>query len=153
MRRSSAASLLCTLSLGASAQPAMPTFMAGCWAGEHTDARRSSYEVWIAPRAEHMLGVSQTVLPNRTEFEFLRVERTDAQIDYVAQPSGRPPTRFRMTDSSDTHAEFSNPTHDFPQRIRYAREGDLLRADTSGGNPVRRAEFRFRKVNCESLTN
>jgi hypothetical protein len=152
MRRSSVASL-CALSLGASAQPAMPAFMAGCWAGEHKDARRSSYEVWIAPRADRMLGVSQTVLPNRTDFEFLRIERAGAQIDYVAQPSGRPPTRFRMTGASDTHAEFSNPDHDFPQHIRYAREGDLLRADTSGGTPIRRLEFRFRKVNCESLTN
>lgn len=127
--------------------------MAGCWAGEHTDSRRSSYEVWVAPKADRMLGISQTVLPNRTEFEFLRVERTGAQVEYVAQPSGRPPTRFRMHDSSATHAEFANPEHDFPQRIRYMREGDLLRAETSGGNPLRRIEFRFRKVNCESLTN
>ena len=99
-----------------------------------------------------MLGVSQTVRPDRTEFEFLRIERAAGQVEYVAQPSGRPPTRFRMSDASATHAEFSNPEHDFPQRIRYAREGDLLRAELSGGNPVRRIEFRFRKVGCESLT-
>ena len=153
MRKSSVALLLCALPLGAAAQPPMPTFMAGCWAGEHADARRSSYEIWAAPKAERMLGISQTVLPNRTEFEFLRIERTAAQVDYVAQPSGRPATRFRMTDSSATHAEFANPEHDFPQRIRYVRDGDALRAETSGGNPVRRIEFRWRKVNCESLTN
>jgi len=128
--------------------------MAGCWAGDHADARRSSYEVWIAPKAERMLGVSQTVRPDRTEFEFMRIERagTSGQIDYVAQPSGRPPTRFRMTDASPSHGEFVNADHDFPQRIRYAREGDLLRAELSGGNPVRRIEFRFRKVSCETLT-
>lgn len=152
MLRSSVALLLATGSLTAAAQSAMPVFMAGCWSGEHADSRRSSYEVWIAPKAERMLGVSQTVRPDRTEFEFLRVERAAGHVDYVAQPSGRPPTRFRMNDASATHAEFSNPEHDFPQRIRYMREGDLLRAEISGGNPVRRIEFRFRKVGCESLT-
>jgi hypothetical protein len=152
MLRSSVALLLAAGSLTAAAQSAMPVFIAGCWSGEHADTRRSSYEVWIAPKAERMLGVSQTVRPDRTEFEFLRIERAGGQVDYVAQPSGRPPTRFRMGDASATHAEFANPEHDFPQRIRYAREGDLLRAELSGGNPVRRIEFRFRKVGCESLT-
>ena len=152
MLRSSVAILIATASMTVAAQPAMPAFMAGCWSGEHTDTRRSSYEVWIAPKAERMLGVSQTVRPDRTEFEFLRIERAAGQVEYVAQPSGRPPTRFRLNDSSVTHAEFANPEHDFPQRIRYAREGDLLRAELSGGNPVRRIEFRFRKVGCETLT-
>ena len=150
--RSSVAIPIAMASLTAAAQPAMPAFMAGCWSGEHADTRRSSYEVWIAPKAERMLGVSQAVRPDRTEFEFLRIERTAGQVDYVAQPSGRPPTRFRLNDASATHAEFANAEHDFPQRIRYTREGDLLRAELSGGNPVRRIEFRFRKVGCETLT-
>lgn len=153
MLRSSVPLLLAAASLTAAAQAPMPTFIAGCWSGEHADSRRSSYEVWIAPKAERMLGVSQTVRPDRAEFEFLRIERGAGSVDYVAQPSGRPATRFRMTDASATHAEFANPEHDFPQRIRYTREGDLLRAEISGGNPVRRIEFRFRKVACESLTN
>ncbi|HVG03532.1 MAG TPA: DUF6265 family protein [Burkholderiaceae bacterium] len=152
MLRSSVALLIAMISLPAAGQPAMPVFMAGCWAGEHADSRRSSYELWVAPKAERMLGVSQTMRPDRTEFEFLRIERTAGQVDYVAQPSGRPPTRFRMSDASATHAEFVNPEHDFPQRIRYTRESDLLRAEISGGNPMRRIEFRFRKVGCESLT-
>ena len=153
MLRNSAALLLSAASLSAAAQPSLPTFMTGCWAGEHADSRRSSYEVWMAPKADRMLGVSQTVRPDRTEFEFLRVERTAGNVDYVAQPSGRPPTRFRLADASATHSEFANPEHDFPQRIRYTREGDLLRAEISGGNPARRIEFRFRKVACESLIN
>ncbi len=154
MLRSSVALLLGALSLTAAAQSSlMPTFMVGCWTGEHANSPRDSYEVWMGPKAARMLGISQTVLSGRTEFEFLRIERVETNVvEYVAQPSGRPPTRFRMTDASATHAEFSNPEHDFPQRIRYAREGDLLRAELSGGNPVRRVEFRFRKVGCESLT-
>src|SRR4030095_15089226 len=90
--RNSVAIPLVMASLTAAAQPAMPAFIAGCWSGEHADARRSSYEVWIAPKAERMLGVSQTVRPERTEFEFLRIERAAGQVDYVAQPSGGPPT-------------------------------------------------------------
>jgi Domain of unknown function (DUF6265) len=153
LKKNSLALLLGATSLAVSAQPSLPTFVVGCWLGEHADSRRSSYEVWMAPKADRMLAISHTVLPTRTEFEFLRIERTSGNVDYVAQPQGRPPTRFRMTDSSATHAEFANPEHDFPQRIRYTREGDLLRAEISGGNPVRRTEFRFRKAICESLNN
>lgn len=152
MLRNSCALGLAAASFTAAAQIPMPAFMAGCWSGAHADSGRSSYEIWVAPKAERMLGISQTVRPDRTEFEFLRIERAGGNVDYVAQPSGRPPTRFRLIDASATHAEFANPEHDFPQRIRYTRESDLLRADLSGGNPVRRIEFRFRKVGCESLT-
>ena len=152
MRRSSVALWLAAAPFAAAAQSPMPVFMSGCWSGEHADSRRSSYEIWTAPKAERMLGISQTVRPDRTEFEFLRIERAGGSVDYVAQPSGRPPTRFRMSDASVTHVEFANAEHDFPQRIRYTRESDLLRAELSGGNPVRRIEFRFRKVGCESLT-
>lgn len=155
MRRSSVALLFGAASLAAAAQsPSLPTFMAGCWAREHADSSHSSYEIWMAPKAARMLGMSQTVRSGRTEFEFLRVESVEkGVVDYVAQPSGRPPTRFRMTEASATHADFANSEHDFPQRIRYTREGDLLRAEISGGNPVHRIEFRFRKVACESLTH
>ncbi len=154
MLRSSVALLLGAASLAATAQSSLPTFMAGCWSGEHADSRHSSYEVWMAPKAARMLGVSQTVRSGRTEFEFLRIESIETGVvEYVAQPSGRPPTRFRLVDASATHAEFANLEHDFPQRIRYARGGDGLTAEISGGKPVRRIEFRFRKVACESLTH
>jgi hypothetical protein len=37
---------------------------------------------------------------------------------------------------------FENPSHDFPQRIEYRRDGNVLRAEASGiDKGVRRAEI------------
>jgi hypothetical protein len=148
--RNSVALCLGAASFAAAAQSPMPAFMAGCWSGEHADSRRSSYEVWVAPKAERMLGISQTVRPDRTEFEFLRVERAGGQVDYVAQPSGRPPTRFRMTDTSVTHAEFANPEHDFAANSLHTML--MCCVPSLGRQSSAPRRICFRKVVCETLT-
>ena len=37
----------------------------------------------------------------------------------------------RLVETGDSHAVFENDAHDFPQRIRYARDGDTLTATIS----------------------
>ena len=54
-------------------------------------------------------------------FEVLRLEATDDGVFYVAAPSGRPPTRFRLVESSEGFAAFENPEHDDPRRIAYTQ--------------------------------
>jgi len=44
-------------------------------------------------------------------------------------PNGGAPVEFAMVKQDDSSIEFANPTHDFPQRIRYWREGDTLHAE------------------------
>jgi hypothetical protein len=36
---------------------------------------------------------------------------------------------FPVVRQDETSIEFANPQHDYPQRIRYWREGDLLKAE------------------------
>jgi hypothetical protein len=78
--------------------------------------------------------MSRTVRKGKTTaFEFLRLEQSaDGGVDYVAQPGGRPPVRFRCTSLSDRKAVFENPQHDFPTKITYERDGDELIAAISG---------------------
>ena len=52
-------------------------------------------------------------------FEFLRIETAGPSLVYVAQPGGRPPTRFPLAETGARRAVFANPQHDFPQRILY----------------------------------
>lgn|GEM_PF-4994472 len=63
----------------------------------------------------------------------------------VAQPSGRPPTEFVLTELGKTRAVFENPRHDSPQRItcELSAEGRLTASIgfTKGGTP-RRFEFK-----------
>lgn len=67
---------------------------------------------------EAMLGVSRTITRERmAAFEFLRIETRADGIYYVAQPGGRPPTAFKLTQSTASQAVFENSRHDHPKII------------------------------------
>lgn len=124
------------------------SWIAGDWAGPV--GRASSEEHWIAPAGGAMLGVSRTVVKDRmVAFEFLRIEKRPGGIYYVAQPNGRPPTDFKLTQSTPASAVFENPKHDHPKIITYRIEGaDTLVAriegDEDGQHKVQ--EFRFKRI-------
>lgn len=91
-------------------------------------------EGWFAPAGGGMVGMNRTVSGNRTTaFEFLRIQETDGGIVLFASPGGRcPETEFTLIGLDGHRAVFSNPEHDFPQRIIYRREGDHLHAEIEG---------------------
>ena len=92
-----------------------------------------SEEYWLPARGELMLGVSRTVKNERAvAFEFLRVAEVDGVVTYLAQPEGRPETAFKRTGGGENWVRFENPQHDFPTRIEYRREGDVLTAEIAG---------------------
>lgn len=117
--------LLLTLSLpGAGMAEETPSlqdleWMAGRWQG--TSNGIDAEEVWMLPKAGSTLGMHRDIKGDRTvSFEFLRIEQTNGQIDYVALPQGRQETRFRLIELSARRVVFSNPAHDYPQRIIYS---------------------------------
>ncbi len=67
---------------------------------------------------------------------------------YVAQPDGAPPTVFVMTENEGSRAVFSNPENDFPQRVIYWREGDVLHARIEGdmNGQAQSVEWRFNRA-------
>lgn len=82
-------------------------------------------EHWIAPKGDLMTGMNRTTRgTGRTSFEFLRIARTPSGISYFAQPSGRPPTEFKLVQAEDKKVVFENREHDFPQRIIYWLDKD-----------------------------
>jgi Domain of unknown function (DUF6265) len=100
-------------------------WMTGHWA--ITVDGNYSEEVWLAPRGGMMSGMNRGVTKSgRTTFEFMRVQTTNDGVFYMAQPGGRPPTSFKLIEASAARAVFSNPQHDFPQRVIYTlRDGKL----------------------------
>src|SRR5205809_205592 len=48
-----------------------------------------------------------------------------------AGAAGGPAVPFRLTAHGRTSATFDNPGHDFPQRIRYVRTGNMMVATIS----------------------
>lgn len=119
------------------ATPLQPTkieelaWMAGHWGG--TVDGVETEEIWTAPGGGILLGMHRDAGPKRTSYEFMRVAETPEGIVYFAQPSGRPPTPFHLTESRKNWVMFENPEHDFPKRIIYSREGNALCAVVDGG--------------------
>jgi Domain of unknown function (DUF6265) len=118
-------------------------WLGGVWTGGAEDV--SFEEQWMRPAAGSMLAVARTIKGDRmVAFEFLRiVERNDSLV-YIAQPNGRPPTEFVLTEVTDESATFENPAHDFPKMIRYAKrpDGTLEATVSNGGQRAERFVFR-----------
>ena len=110
-------------------------WMSGRW--EMAAGERWTEEVWSAPRGGAMIGYSRSGQGEAVrEFEFIRIEAgADGVPVYLASPGGRaPPTGFRLIEADATSAAFANPGHDFPQLIRYRRNGDEMIATISAGD-------------------
>ena len=137
-----------TLSAGPQAAPAAPSappaatptttvsiadlaFMTGSWRLTRGDSVVEEH--WTGPRGGTLFGVGRTMRGERTPaFEFLRIEARRDGIYYVASPSGRPATPFKLRQFAKDRVVFENRAHDFPQRIAYWREGERLCAEVSG---------------------
>jgi len=106
-------------------------WMSGRW--ETQEGERWTEEVWSEPRAGMMIGYSRSGQGDTArEFEFIRLQAgADGVPVYLPQPGGRAPVPFRLTARDGSSATFENPDHDFPQRIRYSRDGDILVATVS----------------------
>lgn len=128
-----AALLLFTAPLTAQtlSRPTLPEWMAGTWVMQ--DGANWSDEVWTDPRGGIMLGVGRTGFGSELaswEMTQIRV-KADGTISYFAQPQGKAAVEFPLVLISEEAIEFANPAHDYPQRIRYWRQGKLLMAEIS----------------------
>ncbi len=70
-------------------------------------------------------------------FEVMIVEPDAAgTIGLAAMPGGADPVVFRASEVTDAAVRFTNPGHDHPRSIRYARSADTLTATVEGpGQP------------------
>lgn len=148
MKRLMAAALAMLLMGQAAPQASVSdlAWMSGRWESVSASGRWTE-ESWSAPRGGIMLGHSRSGSGDTLrEFELLRLQAgPDGVPAYMAQPGGRPPTAFRLTARDGTSATFDNPQHDFPQRIRYVRTGDMMVATISLLDGSNAMSFSFRR--------
>ena len=86
-------------------------------------------EVWTNNKGNVIVGVSRTVDGLSNGFEFMRIENRKEGVIFIAQPGGENGAGFLLTAHDANRLVFSNPAHDFPQRIEYRRTGvDTLEA-------------------------
>jgi Domain of unknown function (DUF6265) len=115
------------------------SWMSGRWLTEENG--RWTEEIWSGPRGGTLMGFSWSGEgTNISAYEYIRVQPgEDDEIVYLAQPNGGAGVGFYLVRAEGTSATFENPTHDFPQRIRYVRDGDTMVATISamdGSNAI-----------------
>ena len=144
-------SSLLAAALWQAAAPATPapdlSWLAGYWLD--CSGGREASETWSDPRAGLIVGHSVTVRNGRSGFEFTRIGPVpEGGLAYVAQPGGSAPTPFRLIESGPHRVVFANPANDFPHRILYQREGDVLTARIEGADDdeTRSVEWTFNKA-------
>ncbi|MFH2002173.1 MAG: DUF6265 family protein [Planctomycetota bacterium] len=115
--------------MSGSGSPSSP-LQALAWIGGHwsnTQGEMRMEEYWMPPEGGLMLGLHRDI-PEQGHafFEYLRIEETADGIFYLATPQGGATTAFELIEVENRKALFENQGHDFPQRIRYWIDADLV---------------------------
>jgi hypothetical protein len=122
-------------------------WMTGSWVS--ASSKETVRETWHGPANGMLVAVNLTSSANgRATYEFLRIARTPAGFSYFASPGGRTPVEFPMKEAGERRVVFENPSHDFPRRILYWRDGASLMARVEGTlrGETRSEEWRFERA-------
>jgi hypothetical protein len=94
-----------------------------------------------------MLGVCRSGRGERLlEWEMLRIEQDEGgQLAYLASPGGKGWTRFDGIQEHGPGVAFVNAANDYPQRIRYWRDGAELHAEIATADGAKARTWRYRR--------
>jgi hypothetical protein len=129
----------------APARIAQVGWIAGDWI--NVTATGSVEERWSTGNGGGMIATSRTLRGDvMTAFEFLCISERDGTLVYTAMPNAGPATDFTLTKIDQDSATFENPTHGFPQMIRYSKRADGgMDATISGGPTSKPTTFSFKR--------
>jgi Domain of unknown function (DUF6265) len=120
-------------------------WMTGRWLASENG--RWTEEVWEGPRGGTLMGFSWSGEgSNIDEYEYLRIQTDeDGEPMYLASPRGGAATGFYLARADATSATFENPDHDFPQRIVYRRDGEVMVATISAMDGSNARSWTYRR--------
>ena len=85
-----------------------------------------------------MLGMGRTVESGQTRhLEHMCIEQQERAVVYRVTVGGRPWVDFRQVDSGPAWVVFENLSNDYPQRIRYQRDDEVLTAQIEYADSTR----------------
>lgn len=129
-------------------RPALPVWLTGCWEQESRDSWTE--ECWNDPRAGIMMGSGRSGSEKRLkDWEVMQIQITDTddpaipKMTFYGAPGGQNRTPFTWVPSSEKGVTFVNEGHDYPQRIRYWREGRELIAEVSLKDGTNARQWRY----------
>ncbi len=146
----SVAAVIAALSMMPSPEAPDLAWLQGYWLS--CDSGREVSETWSDVRAGQLSGMTMTTRGDRVSIEFARIAPRDDILTYQAQPDGQPSNHFTLSEAGPTSVTFADPDHDFPQVVRYVREGETLTARIEGriDDQPRTMEWRYRRTSLNS---
>lgn len=121
-------------------------WLVGDWRTDAAAGKVTS-EHWGPMADGRMTGSSLTTVngkPGEREAEWIGFDGATAV--FTASPNGAPPVAFREVSRGPSEIVFENAGHDYPQRIRYWREGGTLMAEISLADGSKPTRWRYRRV-------
>lgn len=126
--------------------------MAGCWERRDASKKLLVSEQWMKPAGTSILGMGRTVRDSKTtDYEFMRIERRDDGLYFIARPKANTDeTAFKMISSTLNEVVFENKDHDFPQRVIYRFRATEMtgRIEGTEGGKFLGIDFPMKRVKC-----
>jgi hypothetical protein len=142
--------ILIALTAPATDMAALPVWLAGCWRSEVGESWTE--ECWSEPRCSSMIGYSRSGKGGQvTTWEVMEFQVTAdapdgavARLGFWAAPQGKKWTMFSWSPTAQPGVTLYNVVNDYPQRIRYWRDGGDLIAEIAriDGSKARRWRYR-----------
>ena len=120
-------------------------WLVGSWC-EQTERARTC-EHWARLAHGRMAGGGTTIRHGKlVEGEVTVIRLTPKGAVYDASPDGAPVVPFAQVERTARSVTFENRAHDYPQRIRYWREGADLLAEISLADGSRPMRWHYRRA-------
>lgn len=127
-------------------KPVLPDWMAGCW--EQKAGDRWTEECWMPPRGGIMLGAGRSGRGDTLgDWEATQIViDPEGGMTFWAAPGGSERTAFTWAADDAGGVTFHNAGHDYPQRVRYWRDGEALMAEIAMDDGSKAMRWRYTAV-------
>lgn len=131
--------------------PELPGWLAGCWVAQEGDRRTE--ECWTEPRGGTMVGSAISAQGEELiSWEAMRISLNESsgganlRMAFIASPKGAGAVPFAWSPGEEVGVTFHNAANDYPQRVRYWREGVLLKAEIAMADGSKPMSWTYRRT-------
>lgn len=121
--------LLLAAQVATSPVPANLNWLSGYWLS--CEGGREVAETWSDARGGVLFNTTINLRGERVSSERTVMTLVEGRLAFVYEPTGANVV-FPMTEIEGQRAVFENPDNDFPQRVIYSRDGDVLTGRIEG---------------------
>ena len=104
-------------------------WVAGYWLS--CEGGREVAEYWSDARGGILFNTTVNLNGDRVASERTQFATVEGRLSFIYEPTGAR-TVFPLVELEGRRAVFENPENDFPQRVIYSREGDVLTGRIEG---------------------